>query len=205
MLLGERYQVACHLGKPDKCAAVHERVGRFVGCDQPLCLDGLAGGEVMDCGGGSRIGRGEIALVEGGSLTLVNVHGSSGIEQQDQDCRVKQFEQIFVDLGHGAPAADGALNLIMGDLNTDPGRMFDFDESAAKWNEYVGGDHALQFVSDVGSAATPSYAGLFNIDHVVSDGLVGSCTIAGITDGHPAVSNIVFFDHKPLVCRVDTP
>jgi endonuclease/exonuclease/phosphatase family metal-dependent hydrolase len=203
VVVGEGWQVACNLGKPDKCAAVNRRLGTFRGCDADLCLDGLDGSEIMGCGSGGRIGRGVIDLESGGTLTLVNVHGSSGIEQEDQDCRVQQFAQVFEDLGDGEPAANGERNLIMGDLNTDPSLTFDFDESAQKWNEHVGEGKRFQFISDIGNGAPASYAGLFNIDHVVSDTLSGSCWIAGLTEDHPAVSDIIFFDHKPVVCRID--
>jgi len=202
VVLGEGWQVACHPGKDDKCAAVNRRFGSFAGCDDDFCLEGLDGGEVEGCGSGSRVGRGVIDLELGGTLTLVNVHGSSGLSQDDMDCRVKQFQLVFEDLD-GAPAASGEHNLIMGDLNTDPGRLADADPSAAYFAEQVtqGGFH---FITDVGPDAEPTYA-LLNIDHVVSDTFTGTCRTAGLTDGEPAVSNIVFFDHKPAACDVAAP
>lgn len=201
-VLGDGWQVACHLGKPDKCAAVHERFGRFVGCDTALCLDGLDGGTVPDCGSGSRVGRGVIERVDGSRLTLVSIHGSSGIEQADQDCRVRQFGQVFDDLGDGSPAANGEHNLVAGDLNTDPGRMFDFDESAAYFADQAAAA-GLAFHSEVGMDATPTYGGLFNIDHVLSDDYEGTCVVPGVTEGWAPVTTANFFDHKPIVCRLD--
>ncbi len=205
LVLGDGWQVACHLGKNDKCIAVHERFGRFAGCDAPLCLDGLDGAEVMDCGGGSRVGRGVIERVDGSRVTVVNVHGTSGLMQPDQDCRLQQFRQVFVDLGDGSgePAANGERNIILGDLNTDPGRTADFDESAAEWNQHVGEGLRFHFISDVGPDAEPTYATLFNIDHVVSDAFDGACVTPGVTEGEPPVSDVTYFDHKPIVCRVD--
>jgi hypothetical protein len=44
---------------------------------------------------------------------------------------------------------------------------------------------------------------LFNIDHVVSDALGGFCAIVGVTEGHPPVSDVLYFDHKPGVCWVE--
>ena len=204
-VLGTGYQVMCHVGKSDKCAAVKKSFGTFQGCKTDFCLEGLEGFPVKDCGSGSRIGRGTIDLVGGGTLTLVNVHGSSGVNGDDMDCRVKQFEQVFVDLGDGKPAASGVRNLIMGDLNTDPGRVALFDKSAARWNDFVGSGKKFHFISDVGPLAPPSYSGLFNIDHVVSDVGKGSCWIAGVTAGHPVVLDAVYFDHKPVVCAVTLP
>ena len=203
VVVGEGWQVACHPGKPDKCAAVRRSFGTFRGCDADFCLEGLAGAEVDGCGNGSRVGRGVIDVADGSTLTLVNVHGSSGLEVEDQECRAAQFEQVFVDLGlgDGEPAANGERNLILGDFNTDPARMADL-AGAMVLNEHVGDGKAFHFVTDVGSAAEPTYV-LFNIDHVISDALDGSCWAAGVTSGHPAVSDVLYFDHKPIVCRIE--
>lgn len=199
-ILGAGYQVVCNLGKPDKCAAVRRSFGSFRGCSADLCLDGLDGAQVTGCGSGSRIGRGVIDLVTGGTLTIVNVHGSSGIEAADQDCRVRQFDQVFVDLD-GEPAANGAINLVMGDFNTDPVRLASGDPSAARLVEHVDGT-TFRFVTDTDRRATPTYAGLFNIDHQISDGLTGECWAAGITEGHPPVVDALYFDHAPIVCEL---
>jgi hypothetical protein len=206
VIVGSGYQVACNLGKPDKCAAVKRTFGRFRGCTAALCLDGLDGARVEGCGGGSRVGRGIIELATGGRLTLVNVHGTSGLSPGDMDCRIKQFAQVFTDLGRGdgEPAANGERNLVMGDLNTDPLLASTVDRSAMAFLEYVGPGRRFDFVSSVGPDAPPSYAGRFNIDHVVSDVLTGACWVAGVTDGHPPVTNITYFDHKPVVCDLWT-
>lgn len=204
-ILGPGWQVACHPGKPDKCAAVKTSFGSFRGCAGAFCLEGLAGSTISGCGKGARVGRAVIDLVGGGELTLVNVHASSGITGDDQDCRVKQVEQVFVDLGDGKPAASGARNLVLGDLNTDPGRLALVDKSAARWNDFVGTGKAFHFISPVGPLAPPTYAGLFNIDHAVSDVLSGSCWVPGVTAGKPPVSSAVYFDHKPLVCTLKLP
>lgn len=202
VVLGPDYQLACNLDKPDKCAAVHRRVGTFRGCAADLCLDGLDGARVPDCGGGSRVGRGVIDLVGGGELTLVLVHGTSGITAEEQQCRVRQFEQVFVDLD-GAAAASGAANLVMGDLNTDPYRFADGDPSAARFLDFVGqpGEgRPFHFLTDAGRRAEPTYADLFNIDHVASDHFDGDCWAAGI-DGRDPVWEGVYFDHLPIVCN----
>ena len=205
-ILGEGYQVACHLGKPDKCAAVRRDFGSFRGCDEHFCLEGLDGGEVEGCGSGSRVGRGTVDRADGGVLNFVNVHGSSGTSSDDEACRLAQIDQVFGDLGDGRPAADGAgvgaPNLVVGDFNTDPGRWTDIDPSAARWVEEVGGDAPFQWISDVGPEAAPTYQGLANIDHVVADQHEGSCWAAGVSDGHPAVLDAIYFDHVPVVCAV---
>ncbi|RZO56905.1 MAG: hypothetical protein EVA89_23835 [Sandaracinaceae bacterium] len=189
------FQVACHPGKPDKCAAVHRRVGTFRGCDADFCLEGLSGTQVDGCGRGARVARGIVDLVDGGTLTVVNVHGTSGVTADEQACRVAQFEQAFA-------LADGETNLVMGDLNTDPGRLAGGDPSAARVLDFVGDGLPFHFVTDTGRRATPTYAGLFNIDHVISDRLEGRCVAAGITEGEPGVIEAVYFDHAPIVCRV---
>ncbi|MEM9190710.1 MAG: hypothetical protein AAGF12_16110 [Myxococcota bacterium] len=193
-VLGADYQIACHLGKPDKCAAVRRDFGSFRGCGEAHCLEGLAGAPIDGCGSGSRIGRGVIDLTDGGSITVVNIHGTSGFEADEQACRVAQFEQVFVDLD-GSPAANGNANLVLGDLNTDPARLRDGDPSALRFTDFVGEGKAFQFISDGSPIADPTYAGLLNIDHVVSDAFRGSCRTGEVTDA-------VYFDHVPIVCAV---
>jgi endonuclease/exonuclease/phosphatase family metal-dependent hydrolase len=205
LVLGAGYQVACHKGKPDKCAAVKKSLGTFAGCAGDFCLEGLDGYPIEGCGKGSRIGRGVINLVGGGTITLVSVHASSGIDSATIQCRQKQFDQIFDDLGDGKPAASGTRNLIMGDFNTDPGRLAQLDASAARINTYVGAGKKFHFVSPVGLQARPTYAGLLNIDHVISDRFEGSCWSAGVTAGKPPVIQATYFDHKPLVCTIKVP
>ena len=201
-VLGEDWQVMCHPGKPDKCAAVHRRFGAFRGCDAALCLEGLYGTRVEDCGKGARVGRGLIDLEGGGTLTLVNVHGSSGFAGDEPRCRTEQVEQVFIDAGDGEPAANGAVNLIMGDLNTDPGRLASGDPSAARWNDFVGPGRDFHFITDIGADVTPTYA-VVNIDHVISDQLEGACWAAGVDEGHAGVIEDRYFDHAPIVCTIE--
>ena len=201
LILGPDYQVACHQETPDKCVAVHRRFGRFAGCAEDLCLDGVVGRKVDGCGSSVRVGRVVIELASGGRLTVVHVHGTSGFKASDVDCRVQQIARVFEDLGLGdGPAIQGEHNLILGDFNTDPGRM---DEASAQaWRERVGEGKAFRFVSPVGTEVTPSYAGLFNIDHAASDAFEGACVIMGASEGTEPVTEIPYFDHKPLVCTL---
>ncbi len=209
-VLGADYQVMCHPGKSDKCAAVNLDFGSFRGCDGDYCVEGLDGHEVDDCGHGARIGRGTIDRVDGGELTLVNVHGSSGMGSEEMDCRAKQVDQIFVDLGDGEPGANGGRNIVQGDFNTDPGRLADADPSAARWGDFVAldgdpVDGEFHFVTDVGPGDDPTYAGIMSIDHVVADTGTGSCWHSGVTEGHPDVIDAVYFDHKAAVCTIEMP
>ncbi len=203
MILSEDYQLVCNPGKPDKCAAVHARFGTFRGCAGAFCIEGMEGSQVDGCGKGVRIGRGVIDLVGGSSLTLVNVHASSGLNDDDMACRVKQFEQVFVDLGDGAPAANGEWNLVLGDFNTDPVRLADSDPSAARVLDFVGEGKAFRFVTEVGMDVTPTYGPFMNIDHVISDVLVGTCLHPGATEGTEPVMDAMFFDHRPAVCALE--
>lgn len=201
-VLGLGWQVACHPGKPDKCLAVREDFGRFQGCEADFCLEGLDGFPVEGCGSGARVARGVVQRADGTELTVVNVHGSSGLAVDDQACRVAQVDQVFVDLGDGEPGANGAVNLVLGDFNTDPGRWTQVDTSAARWAEFVGGDLTFAFLTQVGEQAQGSYQGVADIDHMVSDGLTGDCWMAGVTDDTPPVLDTVYFDHHPVVCTL---
>jgi endonuclease/exonuclease/phosphatase family metal-dependent hydrolase len=102
-----------------------------------------------------------------------------------------------------APAASGERNLVMGDFNTDPVRAAEFNPSAAALLEHVGEGKRFHFVTAVGEEAPPTYAGLFNIDHVISDAFTGACWAAGVAEGHPPVTDPVCFDHTPQVCAVE--
>jgi endonuclease/exonuclease/phosphatase family metal-dependent hydrolase len=212
VVLGEGYQVMCHLGKPDKCAAVRLGFGSFQGCAEAFCLEGMAGARVPGCGSGSRVGRGVVELVAGGTLTLVNFHGSSGVSSEDAECRLAQVNQVFVDLGlgDGEPGASGERNLVLGDLNADPVRWAAFDVSAARWLDFVANpdypvaERPFAFMSPAGSEAEPTYAALYNIDHVMSDSARGTCFVPGVDAGRPPVMDgDIHFDHHPIVCDLE--
>ena len=98
--------------------------------------------------------------------------------------------------------ADGARNLVMGDLNTDPGRLAETDASAARLRDFVGPGLPFEFISDVGPEATPTYGGALNIDHVMSDVFTGSCVSPGAPGGPPPVTGAVYFDHLPVICEL---
>lgn len=204
-ILGPGFQVACHPGKPDKCLGVRRAFARIRGCDADFCLDGLEGVTVAGCGGGSRVGRAVLELAAGGTLTVVSVHGTSGFAAADIACREAQFAQVFADFGDGsgAPAANGGRNLVLGDFNTDPARATRLDASARALAAAAGADSRFRFVSAVGADAPPTYAGVFNIDHVITDAYAGSCWSPGIGAGGPPVSPVVYFDHVPVVCDLE--
>ncbi|MFT5686873.1 MAG: hypothetical protein ACI8RZ_007830 [Myxococcota bacterium] len=202
-LLGEGYQVACALDEEDNCAGIRRAFGTIEGCDEDVCLGGLDGmSPPSGCSNGAKVGTLDIATTDGRTLTLVNVHASSGINTEDTACRVDQLRQIFVDRGDGVPAAWGSTNLVMGDINTDPFQMADLDPSAAEWNTHVGDGLGFEYISSDEPDGEPTYSGLFRIDHVVSDTLTGDCTVPGETDGTDPVMEAVYWDHRPVVCNV---
>jgi hypothetical protein len=201
-VLGKNYQIAYHPGKPNKCVAVHRRFGTFRGYDEQSTTNWLEGHRLTGCGSGARVARGIIDRVTGEVLTVISIHGTSGMKPADQQCRVRQVERIFVDFGDGAPAVQGTQNLILGDFNTDPGRAAAIDPSAARWNDFVGKDKTFHFISKVGRAAPRSYQGFADIDHVVSDVFRGTCQYPGVDEGSKPVFATTYFDHVPVVCTL---
>lgn len=184
VIFGGGYQVACHPGKDDKCLAVRTARARIAGCDADLCFDALRGAPVEGCGSGARVAWADLELAEGGTLRVVHVHASSGLSEEDAACRVAQFEQAF--------AAVEGDTLVLGDFNTDPVRLYGGDPSATALLD--GAPQAgLRFVTEVGEDAAPTYAGLLNIDHVLSTFADGPCTSEVVTD-------MRYFDHRPQVC-----
>jgi hypothetical protein len=208
VVLGSDYQVACHPGNSDKCLAVKKSFGSIRQCeDEDFCLEGLDGERIEGCQSGARVARATIDLVSGGEITAVNVHGTSGASGNDIDCRVQQVEQVFKNMD-GEPGANGARNVVMGDLNTDPERIpGSLDDSGKAWNNYVGGNQPFQWVSDDTPTFIADIPGFpissdLAIDHVISDTFTGSCYVPGSSDGYPAVYSNVYFDHRPQVCDV---
>lgn len=202
LILGSGYEIGCHPGKSDKCIAVKKTFGSIRQCEgSSFCLEGTDGAPIANCGGGARVARATIDLTGGGELTVVNVHGTSGSSGSDAECRARQVDQVFVDMD-GEPGANGTRNVVLGDFNTDPGRIPGFlDASAARWNQFVGGNQPFQWVSPYGSSAPQTYSGALTIDFVASDAFTGTCYSPGI-DGVPAVYENVLFDHLPLVCEI---
>ena len=137
IITGDDYQVMCNPGKPDKCSAVRKSFGRFRGCDDDFCLEGMTGCTVDTCGKGARIGRHN--RIEwrwrnqpGQRPCVVWIQG------RRDACWAWQFEQIFVDMCGAGPGATGDVSVVMGDFNTDPGRAVIFDPSAARLLDFVG-------------------------------------------------------------------
>ena len=208
VVLGSDYQVACHPGNSDKCLAVKKSFGNIRQCeDEDFCIEGLDGEVIEGCQSGARVARATIDLVSGGEITVVNLHGTSGMTENDIDCRVRQVEQVFINMD-GEPAANGVQNVVMGDLNTDPERIpGSLDDSVKAWNDYVGGNQPFQWVSDDTPTFIAEIPGLpisspLAIDHVISDAFTGSCYVPGSSEGHPPVYSNVYFDHRPQVCDI---
>lgn len=202
-VLGPGYQIACHRGKPDKCLAVRRAFGTIRGCDGDLCLDHLDGFPDAVCGRGGRVGRGIVDLAAGGTLTVVHLHATSGMKPRDEACRVAQVEQVFVDLGDGAPGASGETNVVLGDLNTDPGLLRESSPSARRWGDFVGDGKRFRFISQIGPDAPRGYRDRVDIDHVIADAFAGRCWIAGVQGRPPVLDEALYFDHRPVVCTLE--
>jgi hypothetical protein len=207
-LLGPDYHIACMREQRDNCLGVRTSLGRIRGCDASagdVCFDALAGlPPPSGCSSRPRVGSLVVELAGGrGDLTVVLVHGTSGIGKDDMACRAEQMRQVFVDRGDGRPAAAGDLVLVLGDLNTDPFKLAGVDASADTWNEHVGDGKPFHYISSADPKAPPTYAGLFRIDHIVARGpLSGQCVVPGQTAGEAAVLDVTYWDHLPLLCEV---
>lgn len=201
-LLGPDYDTACAPGQPDNCAGVRRDALRFADCDGH-CQEGMDGmGPPSGCNSSARVSDATLVTPEGAELVLVNVHGTSGLSAEDRNCRVDQFAQVFEDRGDGRPAAHGAANLVMGDLNTDP-FAFPAEASAAKWSEWVGEGKAFHYVSPSDPDGPATYQGGLRIDHIASDVLLTEdCFVAGSTPGVAPVTDAVYWDHRPVACDV---
>ncbi len=205
-LLGADYQIACNLNAEDRCAGVRRDFGRFVGCpEDEVCFGGIWGLGLGDknCSDSARIGSIEIELTDGRYMVLVNAHANAGMKDSDMECRTYQFQQIFVDRGDGVPAAFGEVNLIMGDLNTDPFLLAGADPSAKELNKYVGAGKPFHFISADSAEGPATHVTTMHIDHVISDFIEGDCVVAGVSPGVEPVMDSTVFDHRPVICEVE--
>lgn len=198
-ILGEGWQLACFEGKPDKCLAVRTSWGTFDGCDADRCDEVLRALPIAGCGKGSRTGAGLVRTAEG-SLTVVGVHGTSGVAPGDMDCRRQQVEGVFAE---DDPVAV-APGVVLGDLNTDPGRQADADPSAAAWLSATDGT-GWSFATSLDPEDAPTYVGLpiVSIDHLVVAGIeVQGCTAVGLDDGPVTFPELALWDHRPMACQL---
>lgn len=203
-LTGDDYQVATADGKPDNTIAVRRDFGSLVGCPvNGPCLNGIKGLGVPGCSDGARIGTIEVQLMDERRVAVVVAHTNAGMTLADQQCRVKQFQQMFVDRGDGKPAAYGTVNLVMGDMNTDPFLFAGADPSADEWNLHVGPGKAFHYLSSADAGGPPTHSTTIKLDHVVSDVLSGNCVVPGETEGVMPVMESSFFDHRPVLCTVE--
>jgi hypothetical protein len=206
-LLGDDYQVACAVGHPDNCVGVLRSFGELRGCPaEGACLDGLDGlAPPSGCTSGARVGSVAVDLPDGRAFTLVDVHASAGLSGDDMDCRVEQFVQVFEDRGDGAPAASGAVNLVAGDINTDPFTLAAADPSAAYWAEAVGEGAPFDYLSSSDGDGPATHVTGLRIDQVVTDGLTGDCEVVGDPGGADELLDAVYWDHAPVLCDVTLP
>ncbi len=206
-LLGDDYQVACAVGHPDNCVGVLRSFATLRGCPaEGACLEGLEGLAPPDgCTSGARVGGVVLDLPDGRAFTVVDIHASAGLSEDDMACRVAQFFQLFEDRGDGEPVASGEINLVAGDINTDPFALAAADPSAEYWTGFVGEGLPFGYLSSSGDEGPATHVTGLRIDQVISDGLSGECEVVG-TGGAPGpLLDAVYWDHTPVLCQVTLP
>lgn len=194
-LVGADFAVACHPGKSDKCLAVRKSFASIDGCDGPLCRDAGFGYPIAGCGKGARAARFVLRRPGGEVLYVRTVHGNSGMKDSDKQCRTQLFQAALTELEPGR-------HLVLGDFNTDPVRFASIDSSAAALLALTAPGQALQFLTEIGADAPPTYGGMVGIDHVLAVGVQGTCSHAGISADLPAASAVGWWDHAPVRCML---
>lgn len=201
-LLGDEYAAACAWHFPDLCVGVRKDFAQMKDCPEDFCLEGLSGFPIEGCSASARVSRAVLTIPGAGELTVVAAHTNAGMSYGDQECRGKQFAQIFEDRGDGTPAASGEVNVALGDMNTDPFAFTGADLSLEVWNKYVGEGLPFHYLSADSYDDPITHVAFTHLDHVISDGLTGVCVVYGETPGTSPVSDSSFFDHRPVVCDV---
>lgn len=202
-LLGNAYHLAYTVGQEDLWVGVRKDFGYFRDCPETgLCTKLLGMGVFGECNSSPRVTAIVVRVHDGRELVLVNAHTTAGMTEADQACRGKQIEQIFLDAGDGEPLANGTVNLVVGDMNTDPFLFAGADVSAGTWNQYVGPGKGFHYISADNPEGPATHNTTMRLDHVVSDVLTGSCVVPGGSPGLPLIMKTTFFDHRPVLCDV---
>lgn len=202
-LLGEDYQLAYAVGQEDLFVGVRRDFGRLDGCPETGRCTALTGQGVFgECNKSPRVTAITVTVKDGRQLVLVNAHTTAGMNEHDQMCRAKQIDQIFLDDGSGQPLANGEVNLVLGDMNTDPFLFAGADASADQLNKYIGPGKAFAYLSSASAEGPPTHVTTMRLDHVASDALTGSCVVPGESEGTQLIMTTSFFDHRPVLCAV---
>ncbi len=202
-LLGKAYHLAYTVGQEDLWVGVRKDFGHFRDCPETgLCTKLEGQGVFGECNESPRVTSIVVQVHDGREFVLVNAHTTAGMTEADQACRAKQIEQIFLDAGDGEPLANGAVNLVLGDMNTDPFLFAGADASANTWNQYVGPGKSFHYLSADNPEGPATHVTTMRLDHVVSDVLTGSCVVPGGSPGLPLIMKTTFFDHRPVLCDV---
>lgn len=206
-ILGPDYAVACAPGHPDNCVAVRKAFGTLRGCADGPCLGGLDGLRPPNgCTSGARVATAVVQVADGPEIAVVDVHTTAGT---NIDCRIAQFQQVFVDRGDGKPAAFGQHDIVAGDMNIDPFLMDPkYDASVVYWNEHVGDGKPFHYLSSADASGPNTHPYSFmKLDHVISNDLQGSCVVLGVSEdtSAPLSEGSTYFDHRPVYCTVEMP
>lgn len=192
-LLGPDYAIACDAREHIECIGVHVDYGSIAGLpaggyrsdgattpELPLPPCHWASGECVDdttCDGESTVSAVTVERRRGGPLRVVHVHphAPNFPDAWGAPCRLAQLAQAFDDLTDPA-----GPDLVLGDFNVDAANPLYAGEEADWWQATVV-DGGWTVHDDTAPDGRPYFTtGLpVTIDHVLSDGATGDCTVHG--------------------------
>jgi hypothetical protein len=202
-LLGAEYTISCDGRSHRSCIGLRISTGSMAQCEAgALCL---AGSETAPhpavCGDLGRFTSvssvDAVYTREQGGLAagqIIAAHALNATTEETDPCRAAHYEQAFVGLPGGAPV------LIAGDMNMDPYRFPDVFPSAEYWHTQVGEDARFQALNVDADPPTPTWLDLATLDYVLSDGLVGKCTVLNTDDRLDGA--LATMDHRGVLCSL---
>jgi endonuclease/exonuclease/phosphatase family metal-dependent hydrolase len=235
-LLGTDYSIVCDARQHVECIGVHRdfatiegvELGGFVldGAqtpDLPLPSCSYSKGECNDsnCDGEATVSAITI-VTKRGSMRVVHAHPNAGgiangTFYAGEPCRYGQLLQVFD--GKDSLVGTSQPALVAGDFNMDP-ESFSSDREKSLWHQNVGENQRFQSLGpprDETGKYLPTRT-LFAIDHVIGEGMSGSCKVlvpnpnqdepgeqAGLDSGFdfsvlPAAAEQARLDHRSLLC-----
>jgi hypothetical protein len=202
-LVGDDYTISCASTHATCVAVLSERVTLHGCAAGELCLDGNDTAPHPDACGtmGSRTSVSRIdTTVDDVSFALIPVHALNALNQDEDPCRLAQFNLALEDVSISADA------LIAGDWNMDPYRAPDAFPSGIYWHTQVGPEarFTAHNVPGDGSTPTPTWATAATLDFVLSDFLQGECDVLGETEGTTRIDgeDLATMDHRAVWCAL---
>lgn len=185
-LVGDGYTILCDAIGGYDCLAVRDDIpvdgcGRGERCvaETPPQPDACVG-----IGDFSSVSRARL-VVRGRDLDVVVMHPYQAVNDDEDRCRAAQVQQAFDLAGEGAA-------LLAGDVNYDPYRLGAWFGTGEVWARHVG--RGRRFAHHGAGRPLPetTWLGALTMDHVVSDGLLGTCRVRDL--------GVEGLDHRALVC-----